>query len=450
MYVEVTLPDLTQYIEPPPKQDQTKPVIIYARFMGDGTQALVKAFRSLDTISDLPVQFTATLLQPGTTTPYTRVVDGTEEDMTFEVSTTNPIVEFALTGLDTSLEYDVHITDASDQTSTPVPIIALTWQNSIGHVLLEEVELECGGSRIDRATSEWLEIHSELTTPHEKYDGLNRMIGRFAEPYNPRTDGIRGEQTLIIPLRFFFNLNPSMALPLLGLTFHEVKLNFTLRQFKDCLRSTRREVRSLLDDNQQPLTFKNIKVYANYIYLDAEHRRRYITNSTEQLVTTLQFLGAQNIDEVTTETMTKKFNIDFSHPVKEIVFVYQPYDSYTGNSMTLDWFGWRGTDFFTELRIDINGHQRFSSRGPEFFKLQQVYAHHTRIPTNKNIYVYSFALEPESSQGTGSCNFSRISSSQIICKLRPFTPKGRLLIFAQSFNVFKISQGLGALSFAGN
>lgn len=441
-FVEIRLPDLLQYHEPLPNQSDQTPLIYDARFTGDGTTAIIRCLRTLGSTTD---SFTVTLTS--TTDPGTIVT----KTVTGE---TGNQVSIDVDGLDVLHEYDVVVQDGDGFVSPSKEVIALGWQNSIGHVIPESIELECGGARLDYHTSEFLEIMSLLTTPEEKKEGIDKMVGRFPYPYNVRTDGIRGERTLLVPLRFFFN-TPSMALPLLALTYHDVKFNFTIRPFKECIRSTRRAVTTLVDDNNQPITFKSIRVFSNYIYLDTDQRRKYITNANEQLVTCMQYLGPVLIesDVPAGENIIKKIPIDFSHPVKELLFVYVPLESYNGDSTTLDWFDFGqhhvDDDFFTELKIQINGNDRCAYRTGEFYKLQQVYSHHTRVP-DRNIFCYSFALYPELPSGSGTCNYSRIQTSHIVAKLRSGTKQGRIMVFATSFNLFKVANGLGGLAFAGN
>jgi hypothetical protein len=84
--------------------------------------------------------------------------------------------------------------------------------NSVGHALIEYVELEIGGQRIDKHYGEWLEIWSELTLPEEKRQGFKEMIGR-RDSASPTT---MQNQKLYIPLQFFFCRNPGLALPLIA------------------------------------------------------------------------------------------------------------------------------------------------------------------------------------------------------------------------------------------
>lgn len=52
----------------------------------------------------------------------------------------------------------------------------VAWTNSIGHALIQYVDIEVGGQKIDRHYGMWLEIWDELTQTAEKQNGFNHMI----------------------------------------------------------------------------------------------------------------------------------------------------------------------------------------------------------------------------------------------------------------------------------
>jgi hypothetical protein len=107
----------------------------------------------------------------------------------------------------------------------------LKWTNSIGHTIIDNVQLEIGGTMIDRQYGEWMDIWSELTTDESHVSGLKTMVGK-----NTSTQGTLANEKkkLIVPLQFWFCKNIGLALPLVSLQYHEVKLNITLRPFSQC------------------------------------------------------------------------------------------------------------------------------------------------------------------------------------------------------------------------
>ena len=95
-------------------------------------------------------------------------------------------------------------------------------QGVCGDHLIDEVEVEIGGHRIDKHFCEWNQIWSELTIPESKSNGFKYMTGSFNN--DTVTSGDSGQSSIIYPLNFWFCRNPGLALPLIALQYHEVEL----------------------------------------------------------------------------------------------------------------------------------------------------------------------------------------------------------------------------------
>ena len=97
-----------------------------------------------------------------------------------------------------------------------------TYVNYVGQALIKSVEVEIGGQRIDKHAREWLHIWNELTVQPGHAAGYAQMVGNHGGAVNKT----KGESTqLHIPLEFWFCRNPGLALPLIALQYHEVKVN---------------------------------------------------------------------------------------------------------------------------------------------------------------------------------------------------------------------------------
>lgn len=448
VWLQIKLPSLWDYFEPFTQQ-VSAPVIKAARYTS-ATSARVVVEPSLAKATSATTVYRATL---------TPVGGGATKQGT---STLQDPYTIEVADLDAAQEYDAVVEtmidagasepaqqDPSELPSAATQVIALKWTNNIGHALLESVEFTIGSTRVDRHTSDFLDIWSELTVPEEKKAGLYEMLGKY-DAYDPRdaTHSFDEERLLFVPLQFFFNTSPSMALPLISLTYHESRLEFQFREYRDCIRSTRRPVSTLMDASGYPLALRELRAFATQVYLDVEERRRYSNIPQEMLVTVTQFLGDAAVNIQPGDSLTRKIPVEFSHPVKELLWVFNPYASYTGDSTQLDWFDYGSDDFFQDLKIMINGMDRNIARPPGYYRLCQPYSHHTRIP-RKKIYSFSYALTPESIQSSGTMNYSRCDTSHIVATMKPTTGQGRLRIFCTSYNVLRIANGLGGLSFAG-
>ena len=100
---------------------------------------------------------------------------------------------------------------------------------------------------------------------------------------------------------------------------------------------------------------------------------------------------------------------------------------------------------WSDVTLQLNGHERFSERHSEYFRLVQPLQHHTAIPVDSGIHVYSFALKPEEHQPSGTCNFSRIDNAQLTFS-SGFETAGS--IYAVNYNVLRIMSGMGGLAYS--
>ena len=200
-----------------------------------------------------------------------------------------------------------------------------------GNALVSEVELEIGGQRIDKHYQEWNEIWTELSTPDSKAVGMNAMTGSVG------SSGTTGVGMVQIPLNFWFCRNPGLALPLIALQYHEVKLKLTWGTTAAVTGTT---------------TTSACKVVVDYIYLDTDERRRFAQQSHEYLIEQLQ---RQN------ETGATSMKLNFNHPVKELI--------------------WTSDTAYTDAKLVLNGHDRFQKQEEEYFQLRQPMDHHTAVPS---------------------------------------------------------------------
>jgi hypothetical protein len=336
------------------------------------------------------------------------------------------------------------------------------WTYGVGNALVKQAEIEIGGQLIDRQYGDWMNIWTELTVPQGKREGYDNMVGN-KRPTGANQIGSLSAivvQRLYVPLQFWFNRNPGLALPLIALQYHEVKLNLELRAVADLINVADATITASL----------SCKLYVDYVYLDTDERRRFAQVSHEYLIEQVQFTGAESIAAADT---TKNVTLNFNHPVKELVWAHVPTSNVTvGYASGNRWFNYSGTtgattdiDSFTSALLQLNGHDRFSVRYADYFRKVQNYEHHTRCPRvgkdldtdtarNQYIYSYSFALSPEEHQPSGTCNFSRIDNAVLQLKYGAdtgFTAQSvamNLNIYAVNYNVLRIMSGMGGLAYS--
>jgi hypothetical protein len=218
------------------------------------------------------------------------------------------------------------------------------WLDFPGEQLISQVEVEIGGQRIDRQYGDWMHIWNNLTLPVDQVRGYYGMVGNTTELTfitDPSFNDVEGpcqsnaprqvcaprnalpETTLYVPFQFWYCRNPGLALPLIALQYHEVKINLDIRPIDECLWA----VGSLSNGSaacgrvtaayNQSLVAASL--YVDYIFLDTDERRRMAQNPHEYLIEQLQFTGDESVG-----SSSNKIKLNFNHPVKELIWVVQP------------------------------------------------------------------------------------------------------------------------------
>ena len=242
------------------------------------------------------------------------------------------------------------------------------WLDFPGEQIIAQVEVEIGGQRIDRQYGDWMHIWSQLTMTAEQQRAYFKMIGNttqltfITDPSFAEVDGpcdslaprqvcaprnALPETTLYVPLQFWFCTNPGLALPLIALQYHEVKINLDIRPIDECLWAVTTLSCNSGADSAQPTVHGHASaayaanqyapgrpvpaaiaynqslvaasLYVDYIFLDTDERRRFAQNPHEYLISQLQFTGDESVG-----SSSNKIKLNFNHPVKELIWVVQP------------------------------------------------------------------------------------------------------------------------------
>lgn len=315
----------------------------------------------------------------------------------------------------------------------------VAWSRDIGHVMLDYVDLDIGGTQIDRHYGDWLQIYNQLSQREERKTGYDNLVGNVSTLYTPAAS--IATYRVRIPMQFWFNRNVGLALPLIALQYHEVKMVFRFRAARDCY---------VTDDAAALSTtpsFDDAKLWVTYIYLDQDERKRFARVNHEYLIEQVQR------DESSTSTLTQKIQLPFNHPVKELIWVAPPDGNIASN--VYEWTNYTNATGYAgahtmastrDIKLQLNGHERFSPREDAHFGLMEPYDRHTSIPAT-GIYMYSFALKPEEHQPSGSLNMSRIDKADLTLKFDSATAR-TARVYGVNYNVLRITSGMGGLAYA--
>jgi hypothetical protein len=371
--------------------------------------------------------------------------------------------------------------------STPTTYDHINWTNNTGAAYLEECKFFIGPHKLDHYTSTWSDIYNELTDHENKeHMGLNKHMAK--NTYLKSNSGSLSPLLVNIPLKFWFCRNNGLALPLCALQYSEIKLELKLRSLKKLINHSSNAGGTITMTTPS----NDVSLYANYVHLDDEEKKRFTSQPLEYLVEQVQFQENKTLD-----TNVKFY---FSHPVKEIYWVLKNNsrgegteaggisagvnaslnvavantDSFPGNVQKNDYFNYmcdattgglnnteiknignmfcnNTCEWFKTATFKFNGGKRNAELSPYYFRVIQPQHSGHKVPS-KHIYSYSFALNAEEYNPSGSANFSKINNSEIefteLNGQSETTNSRRISLYAINYNILRISGGMGGIAYS--
>ena len=383
------------------------------------------------------------------------------------------------------------LTDTDPVTDDP----SARWCDQVGFAMLEDVRLSIGGQLIDRISGRSMQIGAELGLSGQQNLAMDEMVlGRASVT---RTFQADQQQELFVPLDFFFCNNNGLALPLISLQYHEVDISFDIAPFADVVDTLvegfdthSAQIASVQASGHGKIL--ECDLCCNYIYLDADERKRFARMNHEYLISQTQHHGMTNIDSVGANGREERIELNFNHPVKELQWVVSPASGIKEQKdamnladqaeavpagqvsppnaptyRTQHTFVYGQGDLapqsnlkadvkqfqepVSEAKISLNGHDRYDYMSGLYHRVVQPYEKHTSVPDQEQaqmIYMYSFALQPEEHQPSGTCNFSRIDRPQLHLRLKTCASSQELRVYARSYNVLRVMSGMAGLAYS--
>ena len=320
----------------------------------------------------------------------------------------------------------------------------VSWTNNIGCFIIDWVELQFGGEPIDRISGDLLDIFMDITTPSGKKQPLYDMIGKYSTfNNNTQTEALK----LLIPIPFWFCRSIEKALPLISMQYTDIKLVFQFKSFDKCWYKLSN---GSTPDSTPSITKANL--ICNFIYLDVFERTKFAkAQNHEYLIEQFQTLNGFQLAQNLINANVRLF---FNHNIKELYWTYRTniatsYNDYNNYANVTNY----GTSNeliiapFNEMNLRFNGNDRFEKLAETFFRLYQPYKHHSS-GTNDYIYMYSFALTPEDTQPSGTCNFSKLDNITLNLDCSASIPSGIINVYAINYNILRIQNGMSGLLFS--
>ena len=378
--------------------------------------------------------------------PFSRVTKSISFDSSFDFGNLvkkDLSLEQEYGDLITNIVVQIKVPDISSVTTTTGKNIGYT--NAIGHAIFEYMELRFDGELIDRHTSEWIDIWSELTVRPGVQENYDYLVKKFDNNvFENFQSGI-----IYIPLQFWFcqnsssnNTKKNMILPLVTLRDTKIELIFKVRDFNKVI------VDSTFSGSSptNPSSIIEAKLFIDYIILDDNEKKKLQEPNIDRYYLITQ------VQELTTSLSgnTKRSKVDlkqFKYLVTEILWVVISKESRDVN-LYFDYgnnFSSCNIDPILTTKIKFQGLDRIEELDSEYFNKVEPFMIHDNTPFSF-IHCYSFALSPEDfSQPSGICNFSEIHNSELEFKFIDDLSESELKIFGINYNVLKVKNGKGTV-----
>ena len=199
----------------------------------------------------------------------------------------------------------------------------------LGLAIVQHYKIEIGGSKLDEQYGDWLNIWYELSHKTGQERGYARMVGDVPELTNINTTN-KPRYLMYVPLQFWFNRNNGLALPLIALQYHDVRVTIDFRPAAQCV--------NMIEGAVFPkVSMSDAQLIIDYVYLDSEERKRFAQASHEYLFEQLQFTGSESLASI-----NNKYRLNFNHPSKYLVWAphlqkFNTANNYVAYSANGDW-----------------------------------------------------------------------------------------------------------------
>lgn len=314
------------------------------------------------------------------------------------------------------------------------------WSRDFAYAVIRAISFEIGGQTIVRYPREWLHIHKE-TAVSERRTYAYDLLGTVTAPTHD-VDEDDDALWAFAPIPFFFSKHAGLALPLLALQYHDVKIRIEFDELRNVLAhyTTRGDfvAQGLAPDDRLEDPFR-ASVWLDYVFLEPEERMRYATREHEYLIEQVQHTGPVPwVHAQWTAPLT------FYHPVRSLYWVFT--DAVHADARAEPFTYERA---LRSAKLEFNGMDRIAERPGAYFWFVQPAQNKARV-SSMPVYAYHFGLLVDDPQPSGACNFSRIDRAALVLKTKPPPPdeRGRLWVFAVNYNVLRISSGMGSVVYS--
>jgi hypothetical protein len=342
---------------------------------------------------------------------------------------------------------------------------------SVGHAIIDHVDLIIGGTIVQRLYSDYLQIYSEHNVTQTKQKALEQLIGKYSLRTSDKlvgevvtgggipnrgiiitgTLGASSDENFFVDLPFYFYKHPELAIPLCAINKQEVEVEITLRKSEEIMV----DIDGSRVTSPPNIHIKDFKLSTEVVFLDKSERSKMQKMKKDYIITQVQ----QNVFDVGVGIKKGTFKLDFRNPVKELYFVIQrqgtrgngvshgnfvtPFD-YDNTALTVDnkRILYENLDYLT-LQFDGQDIITQETGTVLFLKAVQAAIHHSKTQLIRRFYSYSFALQPEEAYPTGQVNMSNVKEQILHLSLTSCPDFARQIrVYAVNHNILRVGEGI--------
>ena len=340
----------------------------------------------------------------------------------------------------------------------------VSWSPNLGHNLIEKVDVLFNDLEVQSLTSFDLDWWAAFMYPSGKKDGYNQMIGNVSTLVSPSTT--KSSYVLNVPIPFFYTRDSGVSLPTAALPYNDIKIRFKLRKKEELLvgwsgtglsGSALTAAQAATATSSTALSDTTCECWTNYAVVSNEERSKMGAGPRDIVIEQYQKHDVPAAAHSSGTTVQKQFS--FNHTVKLLAWALkndsQATLGYHSNYSVSDpdvnsGFVLNGTEPLDQATLKYDNTERFTLNN-DYFQLVQPFYHANQIPSGNcgaspvGLNMYSYALNPMSSDPSGSTNYGKLTNVSLSIKSKGSqdtnSANNQLLIRALNFNIVRVSGG---------
>ena len=348
----------------------------------------------------------------------------------------------------------------------------VSWVNGLGYAMIDDIVMLIGNKQFDDQDGQYMFQREQVAAK------ADRKLGQAVGYYDVREDRAMASmqpQELNVPTQFWYNNFLEQSLPVIGLYWHEMQINLSLKSQADLLYAHNGGYSAGGKlTNFTTLGLTDLHYICNFQYLDRPERALFANQKLEQIFIQHQDLGDNSW--LTTSSAQQQINIRFNHPVSDLMWA--PIGAYTSSTNTAwnPYFNYDGVTYkpfaggpdmvqepYKSAQIFFNNQARTIELSSKYLRQMPQHRAQDRIG-NENVGArvagYSFAAKTNDILHTGSANFSRYDQATVRVNLwttadssgytsgATWKTDATFKVHARNFQLNKTSIGMMGIKFA--